>query len=1379
MVYSGNGLNTPYGIASVTNGATTYVWVLNHGNNTISVFNTDGSASGLGPYSGNGLNNPLNLSVVGTQVWVVNNPGQTISRFNPDGTSAGSVISANRNDGPLGLTMVGSSEVWVSFYDGQIEIFNTDGTTTGTIYAGIVSNLYPIAYIISATGNYVWYNGFAKTVIVNSTGSSKGLSAARNCGVSDPCKTFLYGTSKASAGDTVIINSGTYGPQTISANGTAGNLITIEPESGGSVTLTRDNPASNKLQGASLLNIGGTYLHVTGFTVIGMKGRTDWVKTIYAGGATTTSEVQSAGGSPAAQYITFDNFTIENSTSSCLKMSGGSTIQNNTMTNCGVWPYGTSHGIYISEPNTTVKNNTITNTPGYGIHAYQTSDPVNYEIIQNNVISKAAAGILVWGGINATVSGNLVYNNGMGMDFESNGHMIYNNIVVNNTYNQAVLQYDTSANYLVDKNITSLEMNHSGLAVVGSQVWLTNDINNSISRLNTDGTTATSDITGNGLNNPQQMAIVNSQVWVSNYDNNTISRFNQDGTSAGSVISGNGLNRPAGIVQVGSYAWVANTGACQMSKFNLDGSSAGLLSASICANPLALVVSGGSSYVWAGSNGSTSIKVFDTSGNLTSTITGNGIAYPNGISVIGSQIWVSDNAAYKISRFNPDGSAIDNFGVIGSLPPTQIAVVGSNVWVATNKQSSSRIAYGFNFSAADSGINIYNNTFYGNYREIAPYSGSSSFNIENNIFDGTSFTGSTAINLIPTSSTIDYNDYNNITAPASPGTHSFTSTDPLMVNPGSSTILAGNYKLQPSSPAINVGTDLSSTFTTDYAGTTRPQGSAFDIGAYEFILPSAPSSLAQYKSDGTTSIASSSWTNESTVVLKFLMSSSNSSDTLTPQVEIEPNGTAFTNTVTNSGSAVAYSGSPVTGTVTATGLTSGQTYHWQARVSNSAGTGSWTSSGGSPDFGADTTRPTSLSLNSPAGYTTDNRPTLVFKKATDAGSGVASYTVTLDSGKNRNFSVSGIPVSGNGSSDYVWKDDSSVKVEFLNENDSDTSNDEIHVYFKDLNNIQLTEGKHTWNVTAYDNVGNSASQSQDFYIDRSSPSISQLAVANVAIVQSGQVYNLSILNRMPSFSGLATDSYQGSTVTNSNGTTDTFDKVSSGPQTITLTLKLQKDDKTYIDYLTKDFSLSNIQDTSGDKKSTRFYVTTPFPIVDGYYQVNITLKDGAGNTFTQPTFYLSIKNNLPGPLQSLFTGNLETKVTEQKTVPAQTVQEKQAVKQNGYIVKVKVIDTKNLPIAGAKVTIHSKVQETITDKDGIALFNSIEPGQHKILIAYANYQGEQTVNLTGDVKEFDFNIQVKETNAFLNPKVIAVIGVLVLALVATIILLLRAKKKVA
>ena len=130
-------------------------------------------------------------------------------------------------------------------------------------------------------------------------------------------------------------------------------------------------------------------------------------------------------------------------------------------------------------------------------------------------------------------------------------------------------------------------------------------------------------------------------------------------------------------------------------------------------------------------------------------------------------------------------------------------------------------------------------------------------------------------------------------------------------------------------------------------------GNTSNVYTTSFSLPSSPSSLSQYKSDGSTSLHTGETTGENSVVLKFKMSSPNSSDSLTPQVELRAVGENFGNTVTHSGNAVSYAGSPVTGTVTVTGLGAGKNYHWQARVSNAAGGSSWVSYGGNSEASSD------------------------------------------------------------------------------------------------------------------------------------------------------------------------------------------------------------------------------------------------------------------------------------------------------------------------------------------------------------------------------------------------------------------------------------------
>lgn len=228
------------------------------------------------------------------------------------------------------------------------------------------------------------------------------------------------------------------------------------------------------------------------------------------------------------------------------------------------------------------------------------------------------------------------------------------------------------------------------------------------------------------------------------------------------------------------------------------------------------------------------------------------------------------------------------------------------------------------------------------------------------------------------------------------------STDPLLIS-------ASDFHLQPTSPAINAGTTIAG-LTSDYAGNSVPQGSAPDIGAYEFLTAgTAPTNLKQYQSNGTTEITSGNWTNNTTQVLKFQMASGNPSDSLTPQVEIQPVGTSFTNSVTNSGSAVAYSGSLVTGSVPITGLTPNASYHWQARTSNPVGQSSWTAYGGTDrDFGIDTDNPTTPGTPTTTTPTNNTTPAWTWTASNDPTSGLAStnpYTVQWSTDQTFNTGV--------------------------------------------------------------------------------------------------------------------------------------------------------------------------------------------------------------------------------------------------------------------------------------------------------------------------------------------------------------------------------------
>ncbi len=109
--------------------------------------------------------------------------------------------------------------------------------------------------------------------------------------------------------------------------------------------------------------------------------------------------------------------------------------------------------------------------------------------------------------------------------------------------------------------------------------------------------------------------------------------------------------------------------------------------------------------------------------------------------------------------------------------------------------------------------------------------------------------------------------------------------------------------------------------------------------------------------------------------------------------------------------------------------------------------------------------------------------------------------------------------------------------------------------------------------------------------------------------------------------------------------------------------------------------------------------------------------------------------------------------------------------------KVKVIDTQKRPVPGAKITLHSNVQEAVTNNEGIAEFTNVEQGEHRVIIAYNGFNGEQSVNLTGDVKEFDLNVTVKPSALTLSPLAIALIIVLGFAVLVLVSLLIRTRRR--
>jgi parallel beta-helix repeat protein len=170
----------------------------------------------------------------------------------------------------------------------------------------------------------------------------------------------------------------------------------------------------------------------------------------------------------------------------------------------------------------------------------------------------------------------------------------------------------------------------------------------------------------------------------------------------------------------------------------------------------------------------------------------------------------------NIIRYNRSHNNVRESGILLSTGANNIAY---NNLVYDNGYAG--IAVDYNASNAK----VYNNTVYGNaVRGISLGGSTSNALVRNNIV------------------------FNNPTNTADNGGTGNVFSNNLTSNPSFVDVTNKDFRLQAGSQAVNAGMTISAV-TNDYAGTPRPQGSSYDIGAYEYSAnlaapaPTAPTNL--------------------------------------------------------------------------------------------------------------------------------------------------------------------------------------------------------------------------------------------------------------------------------------------------------------------------------------------------------------------------------------------------------------------------------------------------------------------------------------------------------------------------------------------------------
>lgn len=190
----------------------------------------------------------------------------------------------------------------------------------------------------------------------------------------------------------------------------------------------------------------------------------------------------------------------------------------------------------------------------------------------------------------------------------------------------------------------------------------------------------------------------------------------------------------------------------------------------------------------------------------------------------GIQIYTGSDAIRANSNVIRNNKVHDNAAAQTLAPGmTYVRGVGIGLYNGDNNIAYNNVIWnnstGIAVNYSSSNIKVFNNTLYSNRKNVSWASnieiGSGAYNarVQNNIMWGPGGT----INDSGAGTVKDHN----------------ITTDPRFMTPGT------DFRLQPNSPAIDAGISLSEV-NNDISGQTRPKGSGYDIGAYEYLATVTP-----------------------------------------------------------------------------------------------------------------------------------------------------------------------------------------------------------------------------------------------------------------------------------------------------------------------------------------------------------------------------------------------------------------------------------------------------------------------------------------------------------------------------------------------------------
>ena len=192
------------------------------------------------------------------------------------------------------------------------------------------------------------------------------------------------------------------------------------------------------------------------------------------------------------------------------------------------------------------------------------------------------------------------------------------------------------------------------------------------------------------------MAVVNGQAWITG--GGTVSRYHSSGELIGSFFS-RGFTRA--MLQVGAVVWLAEYDANLIDVYTLAGVFVTTYSGNGLAGPNGLALVGDQVWVANATNGNTTISRFNLDGTAAGVLSDPSLSQPWSLCVAGDVVWVSNVGTRTISRFTMDGTFYDVISLNTLGPPAvqNLIAVGSQVWLTAGGSPGYGI-YRFNFDGS-------------------------------------------------------------------------------------------------------------------------------------------------------------------------------------------------------------------------------------------------------------------------------------------------------------------------------------------------------------------------------------------------------------------------------------------------------------------------------------------------------------------------------------------------------------------------------------------------------------------------------------------------------------------------------------------------------